>query len=106
MKKILILLVILSLTSCRGEFESHKDRKARIEKKYNMCNFNLEIEYITGTVERVSYTLPEPSELVVQTNKGSYELVQIINVEGEEYPFYDYILAGVVRYKLLSKTCE
>jgi hypothetical protein len=101
MKKILILLVLaLSMVSC---FETFEDNKKRIIEEYGECQFTLEIEYVTGTVETVTYTLPTPTEFVVDTYKGSYTLDYYYDIESG---YTRTLKAGVVRYKLLKKTCN
>jgi hypothetical protein len=101
MKKIIILLVLaLTMVSC---LETREGSKKRIVEKYGECNFKLEIEYITGTVETVSYKLPSPTNFYVTSYNGSYNLRHSF---GAEDNFERNLIAGVVRYKLLKKTCN
>lgn len=92
---ILILLLTFFITSCEERIQ---------ENDLPKCNYIIEIEYITGTVDTIIKELPKNSDLRIYTNRGSYILEYnpfINNTKDRDNHYYN-IQSGVVRYEVLG----
>jgi hypothetical protein len=91
MKKILILIFIIFFNSCK-------------ELPHNII-YTLDIELISGSIKRVSYTLPDNAIFFIYTDRGSYYLqYKIQNSSQFVYSNTCGVLKNaVVDYKIINK---
>ena len=84
MKKILLILLITTLTSCKKTPDSEK------------LNYDVELTYIDGYKDTVTYRLPIGSEIDITSRQGSY-FVKIYSKDGLSFG-----PTGVIRVKIIK----
>ena len=87
MKKILIILLSLSLSACTNMDDLPQSL------------YTVDMEYITGSHQTLNYKLPTNGYFTVRTSQGSYYMRFVApDAIGSRY-----IKSGVINYKIIKK---
>lgn len=82
-KAVLFLLLSIFVTSCYQ----------------NNTKYTLEVSYVDGYTDTISWILPENSKFSINSNKGSYSLCYYY---GNGIYTINHLKHGIIRYKVLS----
>lgn len=68
------------------------------------CLYLIEVDYIDGVTDQISYRLPEGSEFYISSNRGDYSLRS--HTPNIFWSKHKWLEPAVIRYRVVDIQCE